>query len=283
MRIAFSSIPKNVSTPWGGGNVLLSRVQEALLDRGHEVVFSFDESCDLIYLTDPRVSTHLYDISHHTKVPIIQRVGDVGTHNKPQLTEMLKEVLPRVTAAIFPSVWAETQLKDYLPKTSYIVPNVPDSNFFKRKLKVVTHHWSDNPMKGKDIYELLQRDQEKLNIEFTFIGRPCFQIEKPTKHIPPMSKTELAEELPKHDFYVTASRLEAGANHVLEAMACGLPVVYHKEGGSIPEYVNGRGISYSNYSELEAILSPLGSLDSVCDRYCAIFERVYNESPNRNR
>jgi glycosyltransferase involved in cell wall biosynthesis len=77
----------------------------------------------------------------------------------------------------------------------------------------------------------LQQDLEELQIEFTFIGRPCFEVKPPTKHIPPVSKEELAKLLPSFDFYLTASRMEAGANHVLEAMACGLPIVSSNAGG----------------------------------------------------
>ena len=65
---------------------------------------------------------------------------------------------------------------------------------------------------------------------------------------------ELSEELSRHDVYVTASRQEAGANHVLEAMASGLPVLYHAEGGSIVEYCKGKGISYNTFEELSVIL-----------------------------
>ena len=65
-------------------------------------------------------------------------------------------------------------------------------------------------------------------------------------------------------------------------MACGLPVFYHAEGGSIPEYVGKRGVAYEDYSELYSILSPMKSLDEVCEEYCSVIEKVY-ESPNRNR
>ena len=61
-----------------------------------------------------------------------------------------------------------------------------------------------------------------------------------------MSAEEIAKELPRHDIYITASREEAGANHVLEAMAAGLPVVYHKGGGSIENYCSAYGESFEN-------------------------------------
>lgn len=270
MRIVFGNTPKEATTAWGGGNVLLSRLKEHLLRKGHDVVFHLDDKCDVAFVSDPRTAKHLY----RSRVPVVQRVGDVGTHGKPQLTKLLRETLPFASAIIYPSEWARNQLSVYADIPTYVIPNVADDGVFNKKLKVVTHHWSDNPMKGKDVYEKLQRDQESLGVTFTFIGRPCFEVEEPTQHMPPMSKEQLAEELPKHDFYITASKLEAGANHVLEAIACGLPVLYHTEGGSIPEYVGKRGIGYEDYSELYSILSPMKSLDDVCEDYCSIIESV---------
>ena len=67
-----------------------------------------------------------------------------------------------------------------------------------------------------------------------------------------MSGEELAQEISKHDIYLTASKEEAGANHILEAMACGLPVIYHDQGGSINEYVGNKGISFTSNSDLIA-------------------------------
>ena len=49
---------------------------------------------------------------------------------------------------------------------------------------------------------------------------------------------------------MTASLEEAGANHVLEALASGLPVVYHQDGGSIAEYCHGYGEGYSTFDEM---------------------------------
>lgn len=70
-------------------------------------------------------------------------------------------------------------------------------------------------------------------------------------YISPKDDDFLAHELPKHDIYLTASEHEAGANHVLEAAACGLPILYHELGGSIPEYVAEFGIEFSNVESLK--------------------------------
>ena len=110
--------------------------------------------------------------------------------------------------------------------------NRKNSPVLSEKPSIVTHHWSTNPMKGFETYRFLDDNMGDL-FDFTYIGRlpEGFEFKK-ASYIPPISKEELCEELPKHDIYFTASKLEAGANHVLESLAAGLPVVYHKDGGS---------------------------------------------------
>ena len=71
-----------------------------------------------------------------------------------------------------------------------------------------------------------------------------------TKKIKPIDSIGLSRELPEYDIYLTASLEEAGANHVLEAMAAGLPIIYHKDGGSIPEYCKDYGLEFSSYEDL---------------------------------
>ena len=70
---------------------------------------------------------------------------------------------------------------------------------------------------------------------------------------------ELVKELPKYDVYLTASEEEAGANHVLEAMAVGLPVLYGSKGGSINEYCKGYGTKYSSFEDLKIKIDSIKS------------------------
>ena len=91
---------------------------------------------------------------------------------------------------------------------------------------------------------LFYLEDEMLDIDFTYIGRlPDDFRYKNINYVTPKDVEFLSKHLPEYDVYLTASREEAGANHVLEAMAAGLPVIYHADGGSIPEYCR----EYSNY------------------------------------
>ena len=65
-----------------------------------------------------------------------------------------------------------------------------------------------------------------------------------------MSSGDLSLELPKYHIYLTASEEEAGANHVLEAAAAGLPIIYRNTGGSIVDYCHSMGEVYSSFDEL---------------------------------
>ena len=115
------------------------------------------------------------------------------------------------------------------------------------KLRLVTHHWSGNKMKGFDIYEKIDNmiSSEKWNdkIEFTYIGNLPKNFKfKNINNILPMHGSKLSRELSKHHVYVTASSNEPAGMHHIEGILCGLPIVY-KNSGAIPEYCKEFGIS----------------------------------------
>ena len=94
MKIYFNRQP--VSGPWGGGNKIVQTLSSALQNAGHEVVYSLDTSdIDVIYCQDPRPNHNgeKYDHFLHYReafgAKIIHRIGDVGTHGKPELTNFL--------------------------------------------------------------------------------------------------------------------------------------------------------------------------------------------------
>lgn len=262
MKIYINREP--VSGPWGGGNKTVESIVSRMTSIGNIVTFDLLESdIDIIFCMDPRPNNRgvwYQDFINYrnkkTNTKIIQRIGDVGTHSKPELTSLVSQSTMLSDFNIFPSEWARSYI-NYEKNNYKIIPNRPKSEFFKfrknkkigEKVRIVTHHWSTNHKKGFDIYENISNCRE--DIEFTYIGRlpENIKLEK-AKKIKPIDSIGLSRELPEYDIYLTASLEEAGANHVLEAMAAGLPIIYHKDGGSIPEYCKDYGLEFSSYEDL---------------------------------
>jgi len=265
---------KPITGPWGGGNKFVTELSIYLKKIGYDVTFNLLPDVDLIFCFDPRPNSEglwyndflNHKIKYNSK--IIQRVGDVGTHSKPDLTNLVIESSKFSDFLIFPSNWAKNYI-NYKKQNYAIIFNCPMKIFYKNrkknfkleeKLKIVTHHWSTNEKKGFDFYSYLGKMIMKNKIEdveFTYIGRYNNNFEtNGIEIISPKSSDDLASILPNYDIYLTASIEEAGANHVLEAIACGLPILYRKNGGSISEYCKKFGIEYfDKLSMLESITS----------------------------
>ena len=100
-----------VSGPWGGGNKTVSRLVELLIENKNKVVFDLkDSDIDIIFCFDPRPNSKgiwykdfLDYVDKNRDTKIIQRVGDVGTHGKPDLTSLVRESVSHSDFLIFPS------------------------------------------------------------------------------------------------------------------------------------------------------------------------------------
>lgn len=258
MKIYFNREP--VAGPWGGGSKILRTIVDACAQAGHHVTFSRESGIDVVFCMDPRPgASGTFEDLLKMGAPIVQRVGDVGSHGKPELSLLLLKTLPHAARVIYPSAWAMAQTG----VRGIIIPNAPIRDFYayrsdrvvpSRPIRVVTHHWSNNPKKGFALYREFIDRTRLMDIEFTFIGRSDGSIPS----IGVMDASELAQELPKHDIYLTASEEEAGANHVLEAMAVGLPVAYSVLGGSIVEYCHS-GLGFTSPTEAVSVVTHIAN------------------------
>lgn len=266
MKIYINRRP--VDGAWGGGNRFLKALVQGLGRRGHSVSYNLTESdIDKYVCFDPRPNDrgesyeNIFDASRSTGGKLIQRVGDIGSHGKPALRKMVELSVGRSDEVIFVSEWARNSINYNGP--CQVIYNNPVPEFAAaRKLpreiegdvKIVTHHWSDNLMKGFDIYRALDKwIGENGGIEFTYCGRWPKELGglKNSKHIQPLDHSEdIAELITESDIYLTASLSEPSGNHAIEAKFTGLPILYHSMGGGIVEYCRDFGTPYSNLDGL---------------------------------
>jgi len=274
-------------TPWGGGIHFLSSFVDYVTKLGHEVTNNYDNDVDLILMMDPRPDDGFGDVNQiinfrsHLKslgknVKVFHRINDTDiARNTNFLVNMnLTANFYVADYTIFISEWLKKHYEDRgFNKESIVIRNGCNQDWFypknnyesslkKGPIKVVTHHWSDNFNKGFDAYISLDKQLENRNdIEFTYIGR-YFKDYSPirTKIIAPIYGVALGDELRKHDVYLTAARWEACGMHHIEAASCGLPIIYHTDGGGINELCKNYGVEFSEKNA-----------DKLCDIISDVF------------
>ena len=266
VKIAINRAP--IPGPYGGGNNFVKAVYSSV-PGGVELTDKLTDDTDLIFLVDPRRDKS-FDINDaakfisRKKIPVVQRINECDARkNTEHMDQLLLQCSTINTKTIFVSNWMKNYFnnKGWTCKNQSVLYNGVDEDFFSTNyqeknddvLKIVTHHWSNNYLKGFDVYEFLDYLSTKNNkISFTYIGRDRGTFSN-SKTIPPLYGKALADELCKYDVYVSASRHDPGPNHVLESIAVGLPTYVHADGGGAVEFVDKQHV-YKNFFEIEQIL-----------------------------
>jgi len=172
-----------------------------------------------------------------------------------------------------------------------VIPNAVDSLIFHpsgrvpwdpgRKVRLISTSWSDNPRKGAAVYKWIEEHLDWNRFEYTFIGRIPLRFDR-IRTLAPLSSSALAEELRRHDIYITASQDDPCSSALLEALACGLPALALRSGGH-PELVGEGGMVFEGTVDVLARLDDLvakyeekqsrikvSALSEIADRYLAI-------------
>ena len=277
MKIAISYKPNKGS--WGGGNQFVKSLVKSAFEEGHKIVYELKhKDIDIILLTDPRsyneeITFGPFDIFNYLlfvnkNAIVVHRINECDQRkNTKHMNILLKASNYFADHTVFISSWLKSLDIYQKNKSSSLILNGADEIIFndfhniewnkKEKLRLVTHHWSGNKMKGFDIYEKIDNmiSSEKWNdkIEFTYIGNLPKNFKfKNTNHIQPMNGSRLSRELSKHHVYVTASLNEPAGMHHIEGILCGLPVIY-RNSGAIPEYCKDFGISFESQEFIKAL------------------------------
>ena len=272
MKLRISINANRVKGSYGGGNQFAAVLENHLRNNGHQVYRVLVPDLDLILIVSSKrhFRTTSYDVEaisdyialnpntvvvHRVNSCDEQRGQDLGIDAAMLQTNELADYTIFISSFIR-DLFASKGLD--LDKLHTVILNGADETVFNQKdsanwhpdqkLRIVTHHWSSNYMKGFDIYErldqLLAMDPFKKLFEFTYIGDVPLGVEfQNSQVIAPTSGLALANLLRQQHVYLTAARNEAAGMHHVEGMRCGLPVLFLSS-GALPEYCGPYGIEF---------------------------------------
>jgi glycosyltransferase involved in cell wall biosynthesis len=258
--------------PWGGGNRFVANLITALEARGDTVTDRLEPGTDLVLMIDPRrrnpavtftPGAILRHLARHPETLVVHRINECDERKGTTgMNRRLKRANYAADHSVFVAQWLRRDLAVWHDKdegNSSVILNGADAGTFHPRghvpwtgegpLRLVTHHWGGNWMKGFDVYQrldaMLAEPGWRDRIAFTYIGNlpPGFRFKNAT-YMPPLDGAALADALRGQHAYVTASRHEPGSNHQNEGALCGLPVLYI-ESGALPEYCTDYGIGFT--------------------------------------
>lgn len=274
--------------PYGGGNQFMMALRSALKLQGVRVVVNrMSEDVDVhlcnsawfdIPLFRNAIQKRRIRMLHRIDGPIsLYRGTDAGEDG--QVHALNREL---ASATIYQSGWCfERSLAlGYEPVRPLVIHNGVNRNIFhpsgrltlrpKQKIRLVATAWSDNPRKGKAVYQWLDDHLDFDRFSLTFVGRIDATFRN-IQHIPPQTSQGLAQILREQDIYLTASENDPCSNALLEALACGLPALYFESGGH-GELTGFGGLPFNSPEHL------LTQLDRLVNHYEGFKAGIWVES-----
>jgi len=281
--------------PYGGGNQFLGALRKALISRGQSVGVNHRGWHTRVALFNSfnfdfeRIRT-FRDLG----LRMVHRVdGPISAYRgrDRELDEKIWQINHDVAdATVFQSEYSLSKHREMgLQFTCpVVIPNACDDTIFfppparrplaGRRVRLITTSWSDNPMKGGDVYRWLDENLDFSRYEFTFLGRTK-EVFRNIRVLPPVPSRPVADMLRQQDVFITASCNDCCSNALIEALACGLPAVYHDSGGS-RELVGDAGYGFQAMEKVPALIERcvanleqlreyirVASIGDVADRY----------------
>jgi lipopolysaccharide biosynthesis glycosyltransferase len=278
----FINFKPNNTKAYGGGNITTYYIEKFFKDKynNFNIKYELSNPIDIYLIIDPFKDNNykkynLEDVINHRnknningKIIIRINDSDITRPNLPAELSREKKIInncSEIDYYICNSNFIRNHYKKFINMDqSEIIYNGCDNSIFypksfpinkPEKFKIVTHHWSNNMNKGYQMYyDLWLYLVKSKKYEFIFIGKNIPDMFKEVPVIGPYVGLELSNTIRDCQIYITDSIYDSCPNHVIEAISCGLPILYRKhEGGAkelcelLPKKI---GESYSNLEEL---------------------------------
>ena len=292
--------------PWGGGNQFLKALRGCF--RKKECYVEKPVKADVILFNSHHLLGKVTNLKkrfpdkifvHRVDGPLFNTRGEIGRSTDRKIF-LYNNFLADGT--IYQSEWSRNKSYQYGLKKNHFetcIMNAPDPSLFypterqvinntykSKKCKLIATSWSDNPRKGFDLYSFLDNNLDTDRFEMSFIGNSPFQYNT-IRHFSPMPSPKLADELRRHDLFITASVSDPCSNSLIEAMHCGLPAVVKNSGGH-PEILGKGGelfngpediirkiekVSDNLYDYSKNISVP--NMNEISQKYYSFCENIY--------
>ncbi|NMB47896.1 methyltransferase domain-containing protein [Candidatus Kuenenbacteria bacterium] len=266
--------------PWGGGNQFFQALRNEFRKLGIYEEELAKANCILFYSYQKLEEVIALKKKYPEKF-FIHRLGEVFYYHRQGGWKIIDRAT--VIAAnnladgvVFNSKWLHQELAylGFRNKNYAIIGNCLDETFFNNdrkkppqgeKIKLIASSWSDNPNKGYTYYQYLDQQLDWSKYEMTFVGNSPI-IFRNIKMLPPLPSVLLAKELKKHDIYITATKNDACSNAILEALACGLPVVALDSGGNREVIRNAGELFTDNQNMIRTIEAVVKNYQSYVNK-----------------
>jgi len=314
---------KAVKGPWGGENSFMGALCRWLTDQGHCIVTDREGDVDIALLN----ALTLIDLDfvkqlHARNVPIIHRKVGFVVSGSPEIRAVHDGVVegdrrqiefsPFIKHTVFQSEYSKNAFMDQGFEGDYTVIhngvdqarfNTQNKKLFgfvkeeraywdkKEPFKIIMSTWSSDLNKGFEKYKKVHDEMgDDPNFSFTFVGRKPDGFDFPKfKNLPPQPHKKLAQLYREHHALLFLARLETCSNSIIEAINCGLPVIYEPSGGN-PETAGEYGIEFNgdirqcissvqkDYDTLvEKTLSNSYNIEEVGPKYLSILNDVLSK------
>lgn len=316
ITVAFNLRPRR--GPYGGGNQWAAQLVSYLRCHGYRVVHRLEERVDLVMGTHtgfdgPLEFSYAEVLEAKQRNPRLRCIQRINDNDVRKGTGVMDAQLAAANEAADHTVFVSRWLRDYHARHWFdarrphsVILNGADPAVFHpfgnrpwspgEPFRLVSHHWSDNPSKGFDVYaeiDGLIAAGRLPGVELWIIGRwPASVRWRAARTFGPCAGHELAALLRQCHAAVTASRFEPGAMHPVESLQCGLPLLYHPDGGGTVELGCKFGVLLRGdvpaaleemktaYAGLRAHLLREGpSGDGMCLRYRQLIQSILAERP----
>ncbi|MBU2025120.1 MAG: glycosyltransferase [Patescibacteria group bacterium] len=270
--------------PYGGGNQFLKALRKefkknnAYAERPEQAdVFLFNSFQDAEKVIKLKRRFIDKPFVHRVDGPIALYRNSKNTFPDKLIFELNKKIAQATIFQSFFSLRENKRLGLKLDNPYKIIKNAAqkdifypaadrDFDFSKRKARLISTSWSDNMMKGFEVYQYLDKHLDFSKYDYVFVGRTPVEF-KNIKMLSPRSSRELAALMRESDIYITASRKDPCSNSLIEALSSGLPAVALNDGGH-PEIIGGGGELFLKKQEIQ------GKLELIVNNHSKYVKKI---------